>query len=220
MHISHLGDSIVVYLINLFVVLAPRKPHLRSDTSQSKTPSVSDPEKIIHRRSWKEKKSVRAVIPDVSIEDYPSSSSQEVLEENLDSTVGDTEYYSDSPPRGGARIKAHLHPTPEVEEVKEVTEVATVNRELFPSTPQAAMQYILVVIHTPLPPLPLPSFVCQIVAQPPPPPMDNVPAFLLKKYAPLALPQVLNDMPQDYLKILPRFTGENEIDAQKHLETF
>ena len=27
-------------------------------------------------------------------------------------------------------------------------------------------------------------------------------------------------MPQDYLKIFPRFTGENEIDAQKHLETF
>ena len=50
--------------------------------------------------------------------------------------------------------------------------------------------------------------------------MANVPAFLLNKYAPLELPQVLNDMPQDYLKILPRFTGENEIDAQKHLETF
>ena len=137
MYISHLGDSTAPYLINLFVVLAPRKPHLRSDTSQSKTPSVSDPEKIIRRRSWKEKKSVCAEIREFSKEDYPSSSSQEVLVENLDSTVGDIEYYSDSPPRGGARIKAHLHPNPEVEEVKEVTEVAVVNRELFPSTPQA-----------------------------------------------------------------------------------
>ena len=42
----------------------------------------------------------------------------------------------------------------------------------------------------------------------------------MNKYAPLALPQVVNDMPQDYIKILPRFNGENEIDAQKHLETF
>ena len=50
--------------------------------------------------------------------------------------------------------------------------------------------------------------------------MANVPAFLLNKYAPLALPQVLNDMPQDYLKILPRFNGENEVDAHKHLENF
>ena len=31
---------------------------------------------------------------------------------------------------------------------------------------------------------------------------------------------MLNDFPQDYLKILPRFNGENEIDAQKHLEVF
>ena len=84
---------------------------------------------------------------------------------------------------------------------------------MFPSTPQAAVQYITIVIHTPLPPPTLPPFVHQIVAQPPPPPMANVPAFLLNKYAPLALPQVLNDMPQYYLKILPRFNGENEIDA-------
>ena len=107
--------------------------------------------------------------------------------------MGDTEYYSDSPPRGSTRIKANLPPNPEVEEVKEVTEVAAVNRELFPSTPKAVVQYIPIVIHTPPPPLP--PFVHQIVAQPPPPPMANVPAFLLNKYAPLALPQVLNDMP-------------------------
>ena len=75
------------------------------------------------------------------------------------------------------------------------------------------MQFIPIVIHTPLPPPPLPPFVNQTIAQLPPTPMANVPAFLLNKYAPLALPQVLNDMPQDYLKILPRFNGENEIDA-------
>ena len=36
----------------------------------------------------------------------------------------------------------------------------------------------------------------------------------------MALPQILNDMPQDYLKILPRFNGENDTEAQKHLEVF
>ena len=115
---------------------------------------MSNPKKIIHKRIWKEKKLVRAEIPEFSVEDYPSPSSQEVLVENLDSTVGDIEYYSDSPPRGSARIKANLHPTPEVEEVKEVTEVAAVNRELYPSMPQATVQYIPIVIHTPPPPLP------------------------------------------------------------------
>ena len=79
---------------------------------------MSDPEKIIHKRSWKEKKSVRAEIPEFSVEDYPSSSSQEVLEENLDSIVGDTKFYSDSPPRGSARTKENFCPTPEAEEVK------------------------------------------------------------------------------------------------------
>ena len=63
------------------------------------------------------------------------------------------------------------------------------------------MQFIPIVIHTPLLPPPLPPFVHQIAAQPPSPPMANVPAFLLNKYAPLALPQVLNNMPHDYLKI-------------------
>ena len=89
---------------------------------------------------------------------------------------------------------------------------------MFPSTPEAAVNYIPIVIHTPLPPPP--PLTHQTIALPPPPPMANVPAFLMNKYAPLALPQVLNYMPQDYLKILPRFNGENEIDAQKHLETF
>ena len=44
--------------------------------------------------------------------------------------------------------------------------------------------------------------------------------FLLNKYAPLALPQVLNEMPQDYLKLLPRFTGEDSTSAQRHIENF
>ena len=134
--------------------------------------------------------------------------------------MGDTDYYySDSPPREGIKNKNSLHPTPEVEEVKEFTEVSAIHSPLFPSTPQAAIQYTPIVIHTSLPPPP-PLTHQTLLLPPPPPPMANVPGFLLNKYAPLALPQVLNDMPQDYLKILPRFNGENEIETQKYLEVF
>ena len=44
-----------------------------------------------------------------------------------------------------------------------------------------------------------------------------VPSFLLKTYAPLALPLVLNDMPQDYLKLLPQFTGEDSTSTKRHI---
>jgi len=47
-----------------------------------------------------------------------------------------------------------------------------------------------------------------------------VPRFILNKYAPLDLPQPLNGMPQDYLKLFPRFTGEDDISAQGHIENF
>ena len=124
----------------------------------------------------------------MSIEDFPSSSSQDSQLQIPDSTVGDTDYYySDSPPRVGIINKNSLHPTPEVEEVKEVTKVSFVNRPLFPSTPQAAVEYIHIIIHTPLPPPP-PPLTHQTIALPPPPPMANVPAFLMNKYAPLELP--------------------------------
>ena len=175
---------------------------------------MSDPEKIIHKRVWKERNSARAKNPEYSVEDYPPSSSQGVRTEN-------PQFYLETPRRGSTGIEGEdSHPTLETEEIKEVTEVVAVNHELFPATPQSSISYFPIVIHTLLPPTPLPSSVSQTVAQPPPPPMANVPAFLLNKYAPLALPQILNDMPQHYLKILPRFTGENEVDAQKHLETF
>lgn len=178
-----------------------------------------DPEEIIHRRSWRERKLVHTEIPEFSLDYFSSSSSQVSHVQGPESTVGDTDYYSDSPPRGGVRIRDDFHPTPEVEEVKEVTEVSAINSLFFTSTPQAVVQYIPIVIHTSLPPLP-PPFTHQNLALLPPPPMANVPGFLLNKYSPLELPLVLNDMPQDYLKILPRFNGKNEIEAQKHLEVF
>ena len=154
-----------------------------------------------HRRNWRERKLVHSEIPELSIEDSPSSSSQEAQVPDPDSTVGYTDYYySDHSPQGGVQFKNSFHPTPEVEEVKEVTKVYVVNRPLFPSTPQPVVHYIPIIIHTPLLP---PPFTHQAIALPPPPPMAHVPGFLLNKHAPLALPQVLNDMPQDYVKILP-----------------
>ena len=47
----------------------------------------------------------------------------------------------------------------------------------------------------------------------PSPPLMVVLGFLLKKYAPLALPPVLNDIPQDYLKLPPQFTREDSTSA-------
>ena len=101
---------------------------------------MSDPEKIIHRRSWKERQSVHTEIPESSLEYFSSSSSQVSQVRGPDSTVGDTDYYSNIPPRGGVQIRDYLHPTPEVEEVKEVTEISAINNPLFPSTPQATIQ--------------------------------------------------------------------------------
>jgi len=46
------------------------------------------------------------------------------------------------------------------------------------------------------------------------------PAFLMNRYAPLQLPQLLNQMPQEYLKILPFFTGEDEQTTKNHVSVF
>lgn len=43
--------------------------------------------------------------------------------------------------------------------------------------------------------------------------------FFLNKYATLDLPQPLREMPQDYLKHLPRFNGEDDNMAQSHNKT-
>jgi hypothetical protein len=46
-------------------------------------------------------------------------------------------------------------------------------------------------------------------------------AIIAARYAPLLLLQPLNALPVDgYLKQLPKFTGEGDIDAKEHLEAF
>ena len=89
---------------------------------------MSDPEKIIRKKVSKERKSVHAENPKYSVEDYPPSSSQEVRTEK-------PEFYSETPRRGNTWVEGESHPAFEAQEIKEVTEVVVVNRELFPSTP-------------------------------------------------------------------------------------
>jgi hypothetical protein len=53
------------------------------------------------------------------------------------------------------------------------------------------------------------------------PPMTRMEAIIAARYAPLVLPQPLNALPVDgYLKQLPKFTGEGNITAEEHLESF
>lgn len=44
--------------------------------------------------------------------------------------------------------------------------------------------------------------------------------FFLNKYVTVDLPQPLSAMPQDYLKHIPRFNGEDDNTTQSHIETF
>lgn len=45
-------------------------------------------------------------------------------------------------------------------------------------------------------------------------------AFLVNRYAPVQLPQPLNQMPQDYLKTLLNFSGEDEQTTENHVVVF
>ena len=72
---------------------------------------MSDPEKIFHKRGWKEKKSVRSENLEYSVGDFPPSSSQEVRIEK-------PEFYSETPRRGNTWIEGESHPAFEAEEIK------------------------------------------------------------------------------------------------------
>jgi hypothetical protein len=45
-------------------------------------------------------------------------------------------------------------------------------------------------------------------------------AKVAARYAPLALPAVLHDLPEKYMKSLPKFTGEGDLTAQEHINFF
>jgi hypothetical protein len=53
------------------------------------------------------------------------------------------------------------------------------------------------------------------------PPRDRMADIVAARYAPLILPQPLNNLPAEgYLKEFPKFTGEESITVEEHLEAF
>jgi hypothetical protein len=81
-------------------------------------------------------------------------------------------------------------------------------RTSFPSSP----------VHTPSPPS-SPSLNTPMAGINPPP--NRMDAIVAARYAPLILPQPLNPLPAgDYLKYMPKFSGEEDITAEEHLAAF
>jgi hypothetical protein len=53
------------------------------------------------------------------------------------------------------------------------------------------------------------------------PPRNRMDAIVAARYAPLILPQPMNSLPAgDYLKYMPKFTGEEDITVEEHLVAF
>jgi hypothetical protein len=51
--------------------------------------------------------------------------------------------------------------------------------------------------------------------------MTEIEVIIAARYAPLVLPQPLNNLPPEgYLKQLPKITGEGDITAEEHLAAF
>jgi hypothetical protein len=73
-------------------------------------------------------------------------------------------------------------------------------------------------VHTPYPPSSPPLNVPMASVNPPPNRMD---AIVATRYAPLILPQPLNPLPTgDYLKYMPKFSGEGDATVEEHLAAF
>jgi hypothetical protein len=51
-------------------------------------------------------------------------------------------------------------------------------------------------------------------------PLPGIFAKVAARYAPLVLPVPLHDLPENYMKNLPKFTGEGNLTAQEHINFF
>jgi hypothetical protein len=51
-------------------------------------------------------------------------------------------------------------------------------------------------------------------------PLPGIFAKVATKYAPLVLPVPLHDLPENYMKSLPKFTGEGDLTTQEHTNFF
>jgi hypothetical protein len=87
----------------------------------------------------------------------------------------------------------------------------------FPSSPSRT-SFPKSPIHTPSPPSSPPPNIPMDGVNPPPNRMDSIVAA---RYAPLILPHPMNPLlARDYLKYMPKFTGEGDITAEEHLDAF
>jgi hypothetical protein len=53
--------------------------------------------------------------------------------------------------------------------------------------------------------------------QPPPPPLNP---WVTTRYGPLNLPQHVHDLPENYLKLLPKYDGEKTHSVEEHIGSF
>jgi hypothetical protein len=76
--------------------------------------------------------------------------------------------------------------------------------------------------HIPSPKSSMPRNIPQGGAQvnTPPPPPPRVFNKVATRYAPLVFPSNLNDIPDNYVKNLPKFNGENDVTIVEHLVFF
>jgi hypothetical protein len=51
-------------------------------------------------------------------------------------------------------------------------------------------------------------------------PLPRIFAKVATRYAPLFLPVPLHDLPENYMKKIPKFTGEGDLTAQEHINFF
>jgi hypothetical protein len=90
------------------------------------------------------------------------------------------------------------------------------NPLLFPFPPTSS--FLVSPGRTPSPPSSPPPHIPMAGANPP---VNRMDAIVAARYAPLVLPQPMNPLPTgDYLKYMPKFTGEEDITAEEHLAAF
>jgi hypothetical protein len=121
-------------------------------------------------------------------------------------------------------------PTPGFTTPSPITTVVEERETSVPFSPQACSPNFLLFPSHPVSSVP----VFPIQASSPPgsptpivpmaganPPLNRMDAIVAARYAPLILPQPMNPLPAgDYLKYMPKFTGEEDITTEEHLAAF
>jgi hypothetical protein len=54
--------------------------------------------------------------------------------------------------------------------------------------------------------------------QPPPPPPINI--WVTSRFSPLNLPQITHDIPENYMKYLPKIDGDKTRSIEEHMSVF